>query len=60
MKMLFALEVSGCVLCVKESYTIIYNKFSKQLDCNGLNLKLVSAIFYQICIFSPNDSPLKL
>ena len=22
-------------------------------------LKLVSAIFYQICIFSPNDSPLK-
>ena len=23
------------------------------------NLKLVSAIFYQISIFSPNDSPLK-
>ena len=23
------------------------------------NLKLVSAIFYQIFIFSPNDSPLK-
>ena len=25
----------------------------------GKRLKLVSAIFYQICIFSPNDSPLK-
>ena len=30
-----------------------------QLDQTLLLLKLVSAIFYQILFFSPNDSPLK-
>ena len=28
-------------------------------DCSSNCLKLVSAIFYRIFIFSPNDSPLK-
>ena len=30
-----------------------------QHDCFALSLKVVSAIFYQIFIFSRNDSPLK-
>ena len=31
-----------------------YSKFN-----SGTNLKLVSAIFYEIFVFSPNDSPSK-
>ena len=34
-------------------------KSEKRNINSSLNLKLVSAIFCQIVIFSPNDSPLK-
>ena len=36
----------------------MFQDLNKQFNWN-LVLKLVSAIFYQIFIFSPNDSPLK-
>ena len=42
------------VLSVKTNWLSI--TFVNHTD---LNLKTVSAIFYQIFIFSPNDSPLK-
>ena len=41
-------------------YLIKYwGKHSLPLHKTNSKLKLVSAIFYQIFIFSPNDSPLK-
>ena len=43
---------------------LLRNMHSSNCCCNFftliLSLKLVSAIFYQIFIFSPNDSPLKV
>ena len=38
---------------------IINHKFDCNARCLVYLLKLVSAIFYQIFIFSANDSPLK-
>ena len=43
-------------LFLNNSEIIIYT--IKRLTCVS-NLKLVSAIFYQISIFSPSDSPSK-
>ena len=38
---------------------LIFAKFFENFDKVHFYLKLMSAIFYQILIFSPNDSPLK-
>ena len=48
---------SVCVL-MKQDVVHILKHFEDGLF-KMMNLKLVSAIFYQIFIFSPNDNPLK-
>ena len=53
MKMLFTLEVSGCVFCVKGSYVIIHNKFSKHFDYNSFKLKSLFLYFLGASISSP-------
>ena len=45
-----------CLMLAK--HDIVFNISQSQQHFN--NLKLVSTIFYQVFIFSPNDSPSKI
>ena len=56
--MIFSISVFPVGLIKKEVFNLFLRKSEKCL-CENEILKLVSAIFYQIFIFSPNYSPLK-
>ena len=58
-RILAYLEVQNSFKAYFGIFRTLYNAVILRERCYIQNLKLVSAIFYQIFIFSPNDSPLK-
>ena len=49
------------VICITETESATWVTETESVTCNKISeyLKLVSGIFYQIFIFSPNDGPPK-